>query len=566
VSSADQVRPEVADVGANAFPSGAVNRGHTAGGAHVRRVTAMALALRSMVRPGALCGLAWVLVFCAVGVWNGPDASWDLLNYHLYGPFALFHRRYGFDITPAQGQTFFAPTLDIPAYWLRSWLNDEPNLLDALLSLPQGIGAYLATLIALRFVPATVRWRWPVAMLLAAIGATGVASFSTLATPQSDMIPGCFVLGGFLLLLRLLEGHPSGRGVAMAGLLFGTAAGLKLTSAPYSLGAATALLLARPGPFRVKIGTTMLFGLSVLGGTVLLGGWWWLHLYATYGNPLFPFYNTLFHSPYAPLDVGTGYEGYKPAGPLRALFYPFYWAFGWEHPTAEVVMRDPRFAMTCLAFWVATVRHVLRAPDAAGRQVRLLLVFFGVSYAVWEAQFSLFRFLAPVEMLCGIVIFLPLRALLGSRRGLAIAGLTAVAATAVLLKLTFYPDWGHAKRGGSAISVHMPPLPANSLAVFLDPSPMGYLVAYMPPSVRVVGANNPVLHPGQTGLLEDHLEQVIATWPGPIYGFENPVHRPGMADRTLGYYGLHRGPGCTYLQSNLENYGRTLVCPLERDR
>ena len=533
----------------------------------MRYVAAMALAVRSMVSPSALCGLAWVLVFCAIAVWNGPDASWDLLNYHLYGPFALLHNRFGVDIDPAQVQTFFAPTLDIPAYWLRSWFNREPDLLDALLSLPQGIGAYLTTLIALRFVPTGLHWRWSVAMLLTAVGATGVASFSTLATAQSEMIPGCFVLGGFLLLLRLLEGRTSRRAVAIAGLLFGTAVGLKLTSTPYSLGAATAVLLAWPGPIRAKIGATMLFGLGVLGGMVLFGGWWWLHLYASYGNPLFPFFNNLFHSPYVPLvGVADYYEIWKPAGPLRALFYPFYWGLHLSHPTAELVMRDPRFAMAYLAFWVATVRHLLRVPDAAGRQVRLLLVFFSVSYAVWEAQFSLLRFIAPIEMLCGIVIFLPLRGLLGSRRGLAIAGLAAIAATAVLLVLTVYPNYGHAKRGASAISVYMQPMLANSLVILLDSSPMSYLVAYMPPSVRVVGANNPLFYPGQTGLLAERRERLIKTWPGPIYGLENPVHRPSMADRTLGYYGLHRGPGCTYLRSNLENYGRTLVCPLERDR
>jgi hypothetical protein len=51
---------------------------------------------------------------------------------------------------------------------------------------------------------------------------------------------------------------------------------------------------------------------------------------------------------------------------------------------------------------------------------------------------------------------------------------------------------------------------------------------------------------------------------GPIYGMENPGGKPGMADRTLAYYGLRRGPGRTWVRSHLDHDG-TLVCPLERD-
>ncbi len=507
--------------------------------------------------------MIWVLVFAAVAVWNGPGATWDFLNYHRYTPFALFHGRSGTDIAPAQAQTFLSPILDIPDYWLRLWLNNDPDLLDALLSLPQGIGAYLATLIAIRFVPAGLRWRWPVAMLAAAIGATGVASFSTVATTESEMVPGCFVLGGFLLMLRQLDGRASRRAVVVAGLLFGAAAGLKLTSATYSVGAVAAMLLAWPGPAKARVGATMQFSLGVLGGMALLSGWWWLHLYARYGNPLFPMYNQIFRSPYAPFQALTD-QRFKPAGSLRALFNPFYWGLSWRHPTTEMVMRDPRFAIAYLAFCVTAIRHLLHAPDAVGRPVRLLLVFFGVSYAVWEAQFSVLRYLAPIEMLCGIVIFLPLRGLLGNRRGFAMAGLATATTIAVLLVGTIYPNYGHARRGASAVTVHMPPMQANSLVILLDDSPMGYLVPFMPQSVRVVGANNFLLHPGQAGLLEARMEQLIKTWSGPIYGLENPHDMPGMADRTLSYYRLRRGPGCTHLRSNLDR-GRSVVCKLVRD-
>ena len=508
--------------------------------------------------------LAWLLVFCAVAVVYGPDASWDFRNYHFYGPFALFHGRLDFDLAPAQPQTFFPPTLDIPSYWLRSWLNNYPDLLDALLSLPNGIGAYLATLIALRFVPSSLPWRWPVAMLLAAVGVTGTAGLPTVATTQSEMLPGCLALGGFLLLLRQLEAEISQRALVAAGLMFGAAVGLKLTSVPYSLGAIAALLLSCSGSARVKLMAALVFSLGVFAGMTLLAGWWWLHLWAAYGSPLFPLYNGVFRSPYIP-PITTFDNRFKPTGVLQALFYPFYWGFSWRHPVAEVVMRDPRFMLAYLAFWITVVRHVFRFADAASRQIGFLLVFFGVSYIAWEAEFSVLRYLAPLEVLCGVVIFLPFRALISRRHGMAVAGFATTMIVAMLLVLTVYPKWGRAQPRTSAISVHMPPLKLNSLVLLLDGSAMSYFAAFVPPSARIVGANNATIHPGQKGLLEERAEQLIRTYPGPIYGMENPREAPGVADRTLTYYRLHRGTGCARVPSNLDFDG-AVVCPLVRDR
>ncbi len=515
------------------------------------------------VSPHALCFLAWVLAFSAIAVAYGPDASWDLRNYHLYGPFALLHGRLEFDLAPAQLQTFLPPTLDIPSYWLRSWLNSRPALLDALLSLPHGIGAYLATLIALRFLPASLPWRWPVAVLLAAIGATGTAGLPTVATSQSEMVPGCLVLAGFLLLLRQIETGTSRRTLLAAGLLFGAAAGLKLTSVPYCLGATVAVLLSWPGSARTKVAAVLFFGLCGLGGLTLVAGWWWLHLWTAYGNPVFPFLNGWFRSPYGVLSSATD-ERFKPRGVLQALFYPFYWGLSWRHPIAEPLMRDPRFMLAYLGFGATVACRVLRFPSVGGRRVGFLLVFCGISYVAWEALFSILRYLAPLELLCGILIFLPLRALAGSQRGVMVAGLAAAVAGALLLVLTIYPDWGRAQPRSAAVSVDMPRLEPNSLIILLDYSAMGYLAAFVPPSARVVGADNGPIQPGSSTLFQERAEQLIRTYSGPIYGMENPREAPRIADRILAYYGLHRGAGCAQVRSNLDHDG-TMVCPLVRN-
>ena len=63
------------------------------------------------------------------------DASYDLLNYHLYGPFALLHGKWGRDVAPAQSQGFLPPTIDLPYVLLARNLGDV-RVLDVLLAVP----------------------------------------------------------------------------------------------------------------------------------------------------------------------------------------------------------------------------------------------------------------------------------------------------------------------------------------------------------------------------------------------------------------------------------------------
>ena len=52
----------------------------------------------------------------AAAMLSGGDASWDLRNYHFYGPFALLNKPDGTDIAPAHMLSFLPPTLDLMGY------------------------------------------------------------------------------------------------------------------------------------------------------------------------------------------------------------------------------------------------------------------------------------------------------------------------------------------------------------------------------------------------------------------------------------------------------------------
>jgi hypothetical protein len=68
----------------------------------------------------ATCLIAAGLVSIALG----KDANWDLRNYHWYNAWALLNGRLGYDVAPAQLQTFHNPLADLPFFFLVQGLED----------------------------------------------------------------------------------------------------------------------------------------------------------------------------------------------------------------------------------------------------------------------------------------------------------------------------------------------------------------------------------------------------------------------------------------------------------
>ena len=262
--------------------------------------------------------------------------------------------------------------------------------------------------------------------------------------------------------------------------------------------------------------------------------------------------NQLFHSPFVAPRSYTDAR-FFPRDPAMALAYPFYWAAHARALASELRVRDPRFAIAYVAVVVAAAQALRRRNGDVGgaRAGTLLVVFFTLSFVLWEVQFSVLRYLATLELLSGAVALVALRPLLlraGLRGPVAVS---FVCLCAVVQAITIYPNWARME-GTLPIRVRPPALEANAVVVLLDPSPMAYLADGLPPSIRFIGANNNLIQPGGVGLLANQAEAAIRTHAGPLYGLEDPTESPCIADRTLAYYRLRRGT-CSAVQSNLDN-------------
>jgi hypothetical protein len=503
---------------------------------------------------------ALVLIFATIALlaWHaGPDANYDLRNYHLYNGFAALNGKLGLDLAPAQMQTFHAPGLDIAYFWLLRRLNTHPRLLACVLALPHAIASFVAFLIARELLPAETPARTLAALLAVLLGATGAGSLPTLATTMSEMVPASLVLGGLLVLVRgaVRDKHSS---LFLGGLLLGAGAAVKLTAAIYCLGAGIALLLCWPARLRYRVSGLALISFSASLSAALIAGPWWLRLYSEYGNPLFPYFNGVFRSPfYDPVNLAD--RRFLPGSVTQALLYPLYWAIRPQTLVIELPTRDPRFLLSWAAIVATAVPVLLRRWRLESKE-SFLAVFFAASFLLWEAQFSILRYLAPLELLSGAAM-LPMLRRLFAPHNLLVPSMAALCLVAI--PWTVYPDWGRARPFPPAVNVEFPQLPAGSLVVLLDPSPMAYVAAFAPVSVRFVGANNNLIRPGTGAGLGREIEGVIRGHAGPLWGLEDSRDAPGIADTTLGYYGLRRGKECVQIRSNIDQDAIRL-CPLLR--
>jgi hypothetical protein len=426
-----------------------------------------------------------------VSVWLRQDANWDLRNYHLSNAWAYLHDRLSVDLFPAGTTTYFSPYIDLPYYFLSMrWLPNAPGLVAFIMGLPFGALVFFVTAVAwiasLDFDVAP-RVRALICLAGAGFGLSGVSVVSQIGTTTNEIQVGAIVLAGLCLLL--LAGTPAagtqarrtGSLLLLSGLLFGVAAGLKMTAAVYAPGAGVAVLL-RPGALKTRIAGFSVFSLACMIAFLLVWGPWGLEIYRLTGNPVFPMFNDIFRSSWMAADAGRDLR-FMPAGAVQAIFYPFYWITP-NTTVMELAFADARFAIALALAFAAlllgaaeTVSAVVRkrkprGPRRAGNASGQLIAFFLISYIVWEILFSILRYTAALESISGVVSVatigyisksfpLPSLVKIGGALVLAVfAGLTT--------KHTLYPNWGRVDFGPSVLHADVPELAKDATIIYAD--------------------------------------------------------------------------------------------------
>lgn len=536
--------------------------------------------LLNTFRPGRrLVILAlFITIGGAIGVLIGPDANWDLRNYHLYNPHALLTDRTTLDIAPAQRQSYHNPYADLPFYFLVSTLNDQPRLIAFLMSVPYGLAGAVLLWLTHRLLgpmprPGPERTQALIERGAAmAIGMTGAATVSVIGSTMNEIQITVFILLALALgVRRLITETLSPNTLLLLGLCVGVAGGLKMSYAVHGLGIGVALFtLVILG--RLRIREFLASGAGVLIGLGVTAGPWMWHLYEVFGNPLFPYYNDIFHSPFAE-QARFNDPRFFPSSLGEGLTYPFRWVFSDSAIAAEMPFRDIRFAAVIVLGGLAALtlmpgfgrldRHSgpRATPPRDGRRDSLLFLglYMAVAFGVWLAAFGIYRYAVPLEFLSGPIIVIMARHIVRFRPAVYLPVLVALAT--LIIATTDPLRWGRGQYGERFIAVDLPAVPENASVFLLGGAPMGYIAAFMPAGVPVIGLENNFLTSSQENRSLARIGAILQNPAGPLLAVVQSDHAPQSPLLERFGYGIALTQ-CRAIASNID--GGLRLCPLEK--
>jgi hypothetical protein len=512
--------------------------------------------------------VACVIAAGLASVANRLDVNWDLRNYHFYNAYAFVTGRLGWDIAPAQLQTYHNPLLDLPFYYLVQEI-PSPRVIAFAMASTTGVAAFCLLRILAALFPKGVEDRALWIALAFIAGVTGSMGRSVIGSTMNEWPPAMLMMLSLAIVVTstVAHGEPRRLEIALASLLAGFAVGLKLTYGMFGLG--FAFSLAAFGTPRERLRRAALGGVFLFAGFLATYGFWGATLYREFGSPFFPYFNDIFRSPWsepvALIDLNFG-----PRNALQAIFFPLYFARE-SRLVSEVSFRDWRLAtlfvlaLLALGCWLWRRRlagaGTPRDFAATKHAWQLLAVFTLVSYLAWLKLFDIYRYLVPLEMLAaplivGCVLYLvPGR---NARRAV------VVILVALLVGTTRTASWGRLDFRGAYFDVAVPDLAPNSLVIMGYAEPMSYAIAFARPDARFVYPWNNFLHYDQHNLMAERVREVIRGHRGPIYSmaFENSGSLPTLLDK----YGLELDArSCLPVRSYLDSSAMRL-CNVHRKR
>jgi hypothetical protein len=485
----------------------------------------------------------------------GQDANWDLLNYHLYNPFAFLNGKIGVDLVPAQMQSYFNPTIDLLYYGLVHVLPGP--FVSFTMGMLHGLNFILVVMIVDSLLPAKSEGaRMAKVLLLALAGVCSNGFISEIGNTMGDNLIALAVLGSLVVLLRNWPRLTAGAGISAllsAGALMGIGVGLKLTAAVFALSLCVSLLLL-PLTLIARVRATFLFGIGVIVGIALAGGHWYWKMWTMFGNPFFPQFNSVFQNPLAgPISVAD--TRFLPHGLVEYLLWPFIFIFD-PVRVSEMKIADPIWPLLYVAGAALLTKFLLRPrltpavyPDNVNRsgQVTVVAVFFVLSYLTWMVLFSIYRYLVPVELLAPLMLWLCARALLPR----VIAGKIVAVLLLAIVASNFFPrlNWGYAPPARSPVHAETPSFtnPAQSIVFTLHHDrPSGWLIPQFPKELAFVAldSNFP-----ESAAFRQRVNSMVAERSGPMYAMfdvsgtevDHSVYDSQRARSKLTYSALLKG-------------------------
>ncbi len=500
------------------------------------------------------------------------DCNWDLKNYHFYNAYAFLHNRLSFDVAPAQIQSYLNPLLDVPLFLLIA--NVPPVMAGFAIGGIQGLNVWLIyrmTYETLADVPDGLRHLSGLGAGI--VGYLGAANLSEVGTTFGDSISSLFVLGALLIITSSIEPGKTGgvifrrKSLIASGLLLGIGTGLKQVLAVYSLAVLCAVLLVS-SPWRTRFKSLFFSGLAVGIGIIASGGYWMAVLYHYFRNPLFPFYNKIFKSPFYAAN-NPYVTAFVPRTIYGKLFSPFHF-MKTNLLVSEMPFRDSRLALCYVlivafaaVFFYRKMRKGESGEDSGrGKNVFvyekkcIFLIFFAVfSYVIWQQIFSIYRYIIPLEFISALIIVLVAKYVFSNRKQF-------IGALLVLFALVIVTErpmgWGRVPWTDDFFDVHVPVYKDldHAMVIMAGYDPVSYVIPYFPETTRFVRVQSNFTGPASRTLLQTEIREILQQENIPKYFlYKEKDHKNDMdLDDVLSHYRLRFDKGqCRKIQSKLDD-------------
>jgi hypothetical protein len=508
----------------------------------------------------AVVVLGWAVMVASAG----KDPSWDFRNYHWYIPYAFLNGRMALDVSVAHQATFYNPLLDVPFYLLAT----HTHAWFALGVLGAVQGANIIPLYAIARSLLTVAHGKLVAAILSFVCMTGSLTIHLAGTTYYDNVMSVFVLAGLALVItqreRLRDGSLlQGAWIAaLAGLLIGSAVGLKLPEAPFALGFAAALLIL-PGDPSHRATRLLAGGAGGLVGVAIFAGFWMSKMAHLTGNPLFPYFNEFFHSPLA-LHASYRDMRFIPNRLDIQLLFPLLFSIDWR-VADDLPFQDIRVGLAYVVVIVTlALRLVAQRPSrelVASDAAAALIAFAAISYLAWLKVFGIYRYILLLEIMAPILIAAAIAQWPLAQR----TRLVICAALLLLAMGTMNASMsGRMPATDPYIQVSIPPIPHpdKTMILMTGETPMGYLSPSLPPQVPVVRIDGWMIQPQDGSKLTAETRKRVAAFAGDVYVIFNSFEAARNNDALKAYGLAIDPPKCRNVVSNLG--GPYRFCPVVR--
>jgi hypothetical protein len=427
-------------------------------------------------------------IICGIiAVFLGKDVNWDLRNYHYYNAYAFLEHRLNVDIAPAQLQTFLNPLLDLPFFWMSQYLSSKVT--GFILGCIHGINLSLIFLIFCKityFARQFLKISIGIAVLIFSGASPGF--ISELGGTMNDNFISLFVLLTIFLILVAYDNFEQKKGkcriiITVAGFIMGAGVGLKPTIAFYALSSVIALMiLFRTWQNRIRY--FLYYSIAGIVGGAMSAGFWWWELWTRYANPLFPFFNNIFHSPYIQASVFTDTR-FLPVHLWEYFVWPVVFSLNSQR-VAELKFTDIRFAIVYLLFLAWGICVLCKSTTGNkhfhSQTIKFLLLFFALSFILWMKTFSIYRYLISLELFVPIIFLALLERIVQSNR----IRIAMVITVTIALYAVFHPlDWGRVSWSDPYIYINIKnseslKLTDKAVIVMLGQAPMAYVIPHFP--------------------------------------------------------------------------------------